>query len=267
VDYQDFMMNEHDKFKAECAAEVGVQGSDQRLQLLTHDWILNAAKHKYSYHFEWLGRPIIQHPQDMIGVQQLLWQVKPDLIIETGIARGGSLIYYASLLELIAQCGGPHQSRVIGIDVDIREHNREAILAHPMSKRIDMVQGSSTAQETFLKVGELARSAKNVFVCLDSNHTHEHVLEELRLFAPLVSPGSYCVVFDTIIADMPPDSFPDRAWTKSRNPKSAVYEYLQELQARPTKGADGTPLQFRIDKHIEQLLLISVAPDGFLRRE
>jgi cephalosporin hydroxylase len=259
-------MNDHDRFKTECAAEVAAQGENGELRDLTLEWVLKAAAHKYSYHFEWLGRPIIQHPQDMIGVQQLLWQVQPDLIIETGVARGGSMIFYASILELIALCGGPQNGRVIGIDLDIRDHNREAIEAHPMSKRIKLIQGSSTAPETFAEVQRLMTPGEKVFVCLDSNHTHEHVLDELRLYAPLVGRGSYCAVFDTIIADMPADAFPNRPWTRTRNPKSAVMEYLADLQMGTAKGADGEKLQFQIDREIENLMLITVAPDGFLRR-
>lgn len=259
-------MSDHDQFKAECAAEVAKQGQDQALRAATLEWVLKAAKHKYSYHFDWLGRPIIQHPQDMVGAQQLLWQVQPDLVIETGVARGGSMIFFASILELIAQCGGPKNARVIGVDIDIRAHNRAAIEAHPMAKRIELVQGSSTAQDTFAAVRKLANGYKKVLVCLDSNHTHEHVLHELKLYAPLVSKGSYCVVYDTIIEDMPADSFPDRPWTKARNPKSAVREYMSGLQAKPVNGTDGAPLQFRVDHEIENLMLITVAPDGFLRR-
>lgn len=259
-------MSDHDDFKKECAAEVAAQGKDRELRDLTLEWVLKAAEYKYSYHFEWLGLPIIQHPQDMVGVQQLLWKVQPDLIIETGVARGGSMIFYASILELIALCGGPQNGKVIGVDIDIRKHNRDAIEAHPMARRIELVQGSSIAPETFAEVRRLAKGHGKILVCLDSNHTHEHVLDELRLYAPLVSRGSYCIVFDTIIADMPEDAFPDRPWSKARNPKSAVAEYLEGLRTNPAAGLDGAPLQLTIDREIENLMLITVAPDGFLLR-
>lgn len=259
-------MNDHEKFKADCASEVAAQGADEDLRRKTHEWILSAAKHKYSYHFEWLGRPIIQHPQDMVGLQQLIWSVQPDLIVETGIARGGSLIFSASMLELLALCGGPANGRVIGVDIDIRAHNREAIEAHPMAKRIQMVQGSSIDASTYRQVAQLARGSERVMVLLDSNHTHEHVLDELRLYAPMVSRGSYCIVYDTIVADMPADAFPDRPWTKERNPKSAVHAYLEEIARERRLGADGEALAFDVDKHIEAQMLITVAPDGFLKR-
>lgn len=259
-------MTEHDKFKAECAAEIAQQGADMTLHELTSKWIARATEHKYSYHFEWLGRPVIQYPQDLIGVQQLLWKVQPDLIIETGIARGGSLIFYASILELIAQCGGSQNAKILGIDIDIREHNESAILAHPMSKRIEMIQGSSVSNETFSKVNEFAANYKKILVCLDSNHTHQHVLDELKLYAPLVSKGSYCIVFDTIVENLPENSGPSRPWSKTDNPKTAVREYLKQLDHYPQNAADGSPLNLSIDKEIDAQLLITVAPDGFLRR-
>ena len=260
-------MIEHDKFKADCSDEIREQGSDVTLKDLTKRWIAKASEYKYSYHFEWLGRPVIQHPQDMVGVQQLLWAVQPDLIIETGIARGGSLIFYASILELIAQCGGSNDAKILGIDIDIREHNRSAILSHPMSKRIEMIQGSSISGDTIDRVRNFAKNYKKVLVCLDSNHTHQHVLEELKLYAPLVSKGSYCVVFDTIVEDMPENSGPNRPWGKSDNPKTAVWEFLKQLGEFSHSASDGDPLRLTIDKEIENQLLITVAPDGFLRRD
>lgn len=260
-------MTEHENFKAECAAEIQRQGSDSSLKEITAKWIAKATEYKYSYHFEWLGRPVIQYPQDLIGVQQLLWAVQPDLIIETGIARGGSLIFYASILELIAQCGGSPNAKILGVDIDIRDHNKSAILSHPMAKRIEMIQGSSVSSETFERVQNFAKDYNRILVCLDSNHTHEHVLEELKLYAPLVSKGSYCVVFDTIVEDLPENSGPNRPWGKSDNPKTAVWEYLKTLNESSSRGADGQPLLFSIDKEIENQLLITVAPDGFLRRD
>ena len=259
-------MNDHKKFKKECEEEIHRQGADNNLKKLTQGWIARAAKYKYSYHFNWLGRPIIQYPQDMIGVQQLLWNIQPDLIIETGIARGGSLIFYASLLELIAHCGGSKNAMVLGVDIDIRGHNHKEIISHPMSKRIEMIQGSSIEQETYRLVIEYARNYKKILVCLDSNHVRDHVLEELKLYAPLVSKGSYCVVFDTIIEDLPINSCPTRPWGKSNNPKTAVFDFLKILEAKKTKAVDGELLSFRIDKVIESQLLITASPNGFLIR-
>nr|WP_287601777.1 cephalosporin hydroxylase family protein [Thiothrix sp.] len=209
---------------------------------------------KYSYSFSWLGRPIIQYPQDILAMQELIWSIQPDLIIETGIAHGGSLIFSASMLELNAACGGSQVAEVLGVDIDIRAHNREAIEAHPMSKRISMIQGSSIAPDIIAQVKAKAAGKQRVLVCLDSNHTHEHVLAELEAYAPLTSVGSYCVVFDTIVEDMPAEMFPDRPWEPGNNPKTAVWEYIK---AHP---------EFEIDKQVDHKLLISVAPDGYLKR-
>ena len=218
----------------------------------------------YSYNFEWLSRPIIQYPQDIVAMQELIWQIKPDLIIETGIAHGGSLIMSASMLALIDYCEAVEagelidpsatRRRVLGIDIDIRSHNREAIQVHPMSHRIDMIEGSSTASEIIAQVQLYAKDYKRVLVCLDSNHTHEHVLAELEAYAPLTSKESYCVVFDTIIEDLPEDSFPSRSWGKGNNPKTAVSEYLK------------THPEFEVDNSIQDKIMITVAPDGYLKR-
>jgi cephalosporin hydroxylase len=187
-------------------------------------------------------------------MQEIIWQVKPDLIIETGIAHGGSLIFSASMLELNAACGGPQKAEVLGIDIDIRSHNREAIEAHSMFRRISMLEGSSIAPEIITQAQEKARNKKCVLIALDSNHTHEHVLAELQAYAPLTSVGSYCVVFDSFVEDVPADVFPDRPWGPGNNPKTAIWEYLK------------THPEFEIDKHIENKLLITVAPDGYLKR-
>ncbi|KLU02618.1 Cephalosporin hydroxylase [Rhodopirellula islandica] len=247
-------MTPYEEFKAECDHEVVAQGKSQELQDATRNWIHQANAHKYSYHFEWLGRPIIQYPQDIVAVQELIWATQPDLIIETGIAHGGSLILSASLLELNAACGGSQDAKVVGVDIDIREHNRRAIEEHPMSKRIEMIQGSSVAPEIVAQVAELASEKERVLVFLDSNHTHDHVLAELKAYAPMTSVGSYCVVFDTIIEDLPEDMFPDRPWGKGDNAKTAVHEYI------------GDNDDFLIDKAYNDKLLITVAPDGFLKR-
>ena len=209
---------------------------------------------QYSYNFSWLGRPIIQYPQDIVAMQELIWTVQPDLIIETGIAHGGSLIFSASMLELNAACGGPADARVIGVDIDIRAHNRRAIEAHPMFRRITMIQGSSVDPEIVEKVRTLASDRPRVLVCLDSNHTHEHVLAELSFYAPLVSRGSYCVVFDTVVERLPKDQFLDRPWGPGNNPMTAVQKFLK---VHP---------EFQIDERFDHKLLVSVAPQGYLRK-
>lgn len=235
------------QFVRECEAEISAQAADQKVQGLARDFFNESARHKYSYHFSWMGRPIIQLPQDMIAMQELVWRIKPDLIIECGIAHGGSIIYYASLLQLLGH------GEVLGIDVDIRPHNRQAIEEHPMAQRITMLEGSSIVPEMVAKVRQLAEG-KKVIVVLDSNHTHDHVLEELRHYAPLVSVDSYCVVMDTVVEDMPADFFPDRPWGHGDNPKTAVWQYLKE-------NAD-----FEVDQQLQNKLLLTVAPDGYLRR-
>jgi cephalosporin hydroxylase len=243
-------MNEIEKFQAEVASNIQSLSADTDVQALSRIWLREITPHKYTYNFTWLGRPLIQLPQDMLAVQEIVWRVKPDLIIETGIAHGGSLIYSASLLELLGGNG-----RVLGIDIDIRAHNRQAIEQHPMSKRIDMIQGSSIDPATLEKVRGYATGKKNILVMLDSNHTHEHVLKELQMFSPLVTAGSYLIVFDTLIEDLPASFFDQsvRPWGKGNNPKTAVHEFL--------KSTD----RFAIDADIHNKLLITVAPDGYLK--
>jgi cephalosporin hydroxylase len=235
-------------FEMDKKQNISKLGADENLHLLSTKWIEHVSRMNYSYNFTWLGRPIIQFPQDVIAIQELIWKVKPDLIIETGIAHGGSLIFSASMMELLG--GNGH---VLGIDIDIRKHNRVEIESHPMFKRITMIQGSSTDPEIAKKVYALARGKKKILVVLDSMHTHDHVAKELELYSPLVSSGSYLIVFDTIIEDMPDNFFPDRPWGKGDNPKTAVWEFL--------KNND----RFIIDKEMENKLLITVAPDGYLK--
>jgi len=258
-------MNEnYVQFRKECADEVRLQAADDKLRQLSGEWIIAANQHKYSYHYELMGRPIIQYPQDIVAMQELIWKTKPDLIIETGIAHGGSLVLSASMLAILDLCeaietGGiinPSLSRrkVLGVDIDIRAHNRAAIEAHPMASRIQMIQGSSIAPEIIGEVHSVAANYRRVLVILDSNHTHEHVLAELAAYAPLASLGSYCVVMDTVVEELPEELFPDRPWGPGNNPKTAVREYLE------------THAEFEIDEAIDNKLLISVAPEGYLKR-
>jgi len=203
---------------------------------------------KYCYNFTWMGRPIIQYPQDIIAMQEIVWKLKPDLIIETGIAHGGSIIFYASLLEMIGK------GEVVGIDIDIRKHNREAIEAHSMFNRITMIEDSSISTTTVKKIAKIAKNKKSILVCLDSNHTHDHVLKELELYSPFVTMDSYLVVFDTIVEDLPDNFYPDRPWGKGNNPKTAVAEFLKNNRS------------FEVDTEIQNKLLITAAPDGYLKR-
>jgi len=264
-------------FEQEVQSRMEDNGKNALLLRATSEFMQRSIMANYSYNFSWLSRPIIQYPQDMVAMQELIWQVKPDLIIETGIAHGGSLILSASMLALLDYCEAVEarttfdpkaaRRRVLGIDIDIRAHNRAAIEAHPMSHRIDMIQGSSVAPEIVEQVREIAKNYKRILVCLDSNHTHDHVLAELEAYAPLTSMDSYCVVFDTIIEDMPDGLFPDRPWGKGNNPKTAVWEYLRRLKEEGRGAADGAPLYFEVDKMVENKLLITVAPDGYLKRK
>ena len=247
-------MNQNEKFNEEVKVRINNNSKDNELQKVSSDFFMNSLKKGYAYNFSWMGRPIIQYPQDMIAMQEIIWDVKPDMIIETGIAHGGSLIFSASMLTLLEACGEIKEGRVLGIDIDIREHNKQAIQEHPMSKKITMFEGSSIDKDMIKRVHDFAKQGKKILVCLDSNHTHNHVLSELKAYADLVSVGSYCVVFDTIIEDMPKDSFPDRPWDIGDNPKTAVWEYLKENDC------------FKIDKDIENKLLITVTPDGFLKK-
>ena len=243
-----------DTFEQEVKERIMANGQNADLRTSAEAFMRESTVPKYSYNFSWLGRPIIQYPQDIVAMQEIIWQVQPDLIIETGIAHGGSLIFYASMLALNAVCGGPQDASVLGVDIDIRAHNREAIEKHPMFKRISMIQGSSVAPEIIEQVKAKAVGKRRVLVCLDSLHTHDHVLAELEAYAPLTSVGSYCVVFDTVIEDMPAHMFPDRPWGPGNNPKTAVREYLK------------THPEFEIDKSVQHKLLITVAPDGYLKR-
>lgn len=249
-------MNEHDRFIKECKEEIITQGKSTQIKRLSHEWICHPELIRYSYHFSWLGRPIIQYPQDIVAMQELLWQAQPDLIIETGIARGGSLIFYASMLELNALCGGPENAHVLGIDIDIRQHNKEAVENHPIFKtgRISMLKGSSIDPVIIQKVKSFSRGYSKIMVVLDSNHTHEHVLTELEVYTPLVSKDCYCVVFDTIVEQMPKDAYPERPWGVGNNPATAVNEFLTHHP------------EFYMDAEIDDKLLITVAPGGYLKR-
>ena len=237
-----------DQFEERNAEKIREMGRDSELRELSRQWFERSSRFEYSYHFRWLGLPILQFPQDVVALQEIVWKVKPRLVVETGVARGGSLVFYASLLEMI---GG--EGTVVGIDVDIRPHNRAAIEGHPLSKRIVLLSGSSTDEEVLSRVKGMAEGSAPVLVVLDSNHTHEHVLEELRSYAPLVSEGSYLVVLDTVIGDMPESFSSDRPWGPGRNPGTAVEQFLREN--------DG----FEVDRMLESKLQITVAPGGYLK--
>jgi len=218
------------------------------------DFMVESVHAKYSFNFSWLGRPIIQYPQDLVAIQEIIWQVKPNLVVETGVAHGGSAVFLASLLELNAHAGGPKDAEVWCVEIDLRSHNREALVAHPMYPRVKVFDGSSLDADIAATIARKASSCERVLVVLDSNHTHEHVLRELWLYAPLVTVGSYCVVFDTVIEDLEAVEFTDRPWGKGNNPKTAVAEFLRSND------------DFVVDSSIDEKLLISAAPGGYLKR-
>jgi cephalosporin hydroxylase len=241
-------MSEVARFFAKVQESIDSLRADAAVRQATLNWVNAIAPHNYTYNFTWLGRPVIQFPQDLAALQEIIWDTRPNLIVETGIAHGGSLIFHASMLRLLGNAG-----RVLGVDIDIREHNRAEIEAHPMFERIDMIQGSSTNATIAAQVTAAAAKAKCVMVVLDSNHTHAHVFRELELYAPLVTKECYLVVCDTLIEDMPAGSFPDRPWDKGNNPRTAVDAYLK------------TTSRFEVDQDIDAKLQISVAPGGYLK--
>lgn len=265
-----------DEFKASVSRSIQTIGENKEFLDLSNTWLQKCIPLSYMHNFSWLGRPIIQIPQDSYAMQEMIWAVKPDLIIETGIAHGGSLVLSASMLALIDYCDAVEQGtvldpkashrKVLGVDIDIRAHNRAAIEAHPLSHKIEMIQGSSTSAQTFEQVKAAAKGYNTIMVFLDSNHTHDHVLDELELYAPLTSKGSYCAVWDTLIEDMPQDMYPDRPWGPGDNPKTAVWEYMRRLQDEGRTASDGTPLAFEYDRRLEHKIAVTVSRDGFLKR-
>ncbi|MCF7900124.1 cephalosporin hydroxylase family protein [Candidatus Babeliales bacterium] len=237
------------KFNKEKSVNNERLSTETNIKDVSLEWLAKTYRYRYPYNFSWLGVPIIQYPQDIMAMQEIIWSVQPDLIIETGIAHGGSLLFYASMLELL---GGDR--RVIGVDINLKKHNRDIIEAHPHSQRISMVEGSSSSEQVFKEVEYLARGRKKILVCLDSSHAHAHVLKELELYSPFVSQGSYLVVFDTLVEILPDTFFEKRSWSKGDNPYSAVQEFLK------------TNTDFEVDTKIDQKLLITANPQGYLKR-
>lgn len=241
-------MNDQE-FEKRNRAAIEAMAADTRLGEVTQEWFEASYRHEYSYHFRWMGLPIIQYPQDIVALQEIVWELRPDAIVETGIARGGSLILYSSLFEMMGTDGV-----VVGVDIDIREPNRRAIEGHPLAKRIEMIEGSSIDDEVVRQVAASIEGRRSVMVVLDSNHTHEHVLAELEIYSKFVTPHNYLIVFDTIVEYMPEGTYPDRPWGPGDNPMSAVQEFL------------GTNPDFEVDSDLSSKLLITAAPGGYLRR-
>lgn len=252
------------KFRAERKDAVDSYTRDVGFSGLSQDWLRESMQRRYVYNFDWLGRPIIQYPQDMVAIQEIIWATRPDVVIETGIAHGGSLVLSASMLAMLDLCDAsqagvmlnPRASnrKVVGIDIDIRPHNRAAIEGHPLSSRIQMIEGSSIAPDTVSRVRDAVGDAQRVMVCLDSMHTHDHVLAELEAYAPLVTKDCYLVVFDSFVENMPKGFFDDRPWDVGDNPMTALNVWLPDHP------------EFEQDKTMDAKLQITVAPNGYLRR-
>jgi cephalosporin hydroxylase len=256
-------MKNIDNFYQERKKNIDAMTSDASLSSVGLDFLCDTAKYNYCYNFDWMSRPIIQYPQDIVAFQEIVWKVKPDLIIEMGVARGGSLIFSASLLAMLDLCEHGEVKltprtdkprRVLGVDIDIRSHNLDALKAHPLYSRLSLIEGSSIDRDVIQKVKEIAKDYNNILVCLDSNHTHDHVIAELDAYSSLTSPGSYCIVFDTVIEDMPIEMHNNRHWGAGNSPKTAVKEFINKNS------------EFKIDKSIQDKILITAAPDGYLKR-
>lgn len=247
-------MNPIEEFTSERKQRIASYSNDTEFKELSNKWLELSMRRKYVYNFEWMGRPVIQNPADLMVVQELIWKIQPDTIIETGIAHGGSIIFHASMMALNTFAGGPKNFKVIGVDIDIREHNKQEILKNPLSEHISLIQGSSIETSTVEQVKKATEGSKKIMVFLDSNHTHDHVTQELKLYSPFVSTNSYCIVFDTFVENMPDDLFPDRPWSRGNNPLTAVQEFLKENR------------NFETDRELDNKVLVSSAPGGFLKR-
>lgn len=240
-------MFDREEFERSKIETANAQGQDASLCRIAQDFVIAADRHGYGYQWTWLGMPIIQLPADIVATQEIIWQTKPDVIIETGIAWGGSVVMYASLLQLIGK------GRVIAVDTVLPEKNRTQIMKYPFSNRISLIEGSSSDEAVVAQVKSLVGPNESVMLLLDSNHTHQHVLDELRLYAPLVTKGQYLIVSDTIIEDIPPQNR-ERPWGVGNNPKTALRAYMQETAA------------FEVDEHVNNKLLATYTPGGYLRR-
>lgn len=240
--------NDYSEFLEKRKTNVKNCSKDTDLDFISNKWFVKSFEHNYSYNFDWLGLPIIQYPQDIVAIQEIIWQTKPDVIIETGVARGGSIIFHASILHLLNSNG-----RVVGIDIDIRSHNRKAIEDHPLSFRVNLLQGSSIEIATVAAVKNLLKPSDKIMVVLDSNHTHDHVLKELVLYSPFVTKGCYLIVLDTCVEDLPDNLFNNRPWGKGNNPKTATQEFMK------------TTDRFEIDESIHNKLVLTAARDGYLK--
>ena len=240
-------MDDRDAFEAESRRKAAAMAQDSEVSDLAVRTFAASDRHDFSYFWRWLGLPIIQTPDDILAMQEIIWETRPQVIVETGFARGGSAVFYSSILSLIGA------GSVVSVDIDIREHNRAAVEQHPCGERVSFVEGSSTAPETLEQVQALIPDGARVMVVLDSNHTHEHVLGELRLYGPLVTEGQFLVISDTVIEDIPPQAHRPRDWGPGNSPRTAVQQYLGETD------------RFEVDAWINSKLLITSSRGGYLR--
>ena len=247
-------MNDELEFTNDVKTRIATQGRDLDLVNSAEKFLEAGLKTKYIYNFSWLGRPIIQTPQDIVALQEVVFTTKPDVIIDIGIARGGSIVFFASMLELNALYGGNGDAKVLGIEIDLRSHNRNAIKDSPLSKRIELIDGSSLSPEVISQVTKFIKNKKTVMVCLDSLHTHAHVLAELEVYSKFVTSGAYCIVFDTSIEGMDDSLFKDRPWKTGNSPGSAVKEFLSREE------------DFLIDESINNQLIVTMNKNGYLKR-
>ncbi|MDR1872598.1 MAG: cephalosporin hydroxylase family protein [Deltaproteobacteria bacterium] len=245
------MSEELDRFYREKAARIKDLGVNQPFREASRGFLKESLKVDYSYNFSWLGRPIIQYPQDIVALQEIIWATKPKLIVETGVAHGGTSVFLASMLELL---GG--EGMVLSLDIEIRAHNRPLIENHPLAKRIKLLEGDSIGPEAIAEAQSLAERYGPTMVMLDSSHTHDHVLAELRLYSKLVTKGCYLVVFDGVVEQFPElYSNNARPWGPGNNPLTATRAFLAEND------------DFIIDWDLLNKLAITAAPEGYLIRK
>ena len=257
-----------EQYRQDIVDRVSGYRSNVALQDASHEFFgqIGIGRANYVYNFFWLGVPIVQIPQDLQAMQEIIWEVKPDLIIETGVAWGGSLMFSASMIAILEACGEISNGRVVGIDIEIRPHNKANLAAHPLIKKITLLEGGSIDEDIVSQVRDIARQHKRIMVCLDSNHTHDHVLAELEAYAPMVTLGSYCMVGDTVIEDAPEAMTSARPWGKGNSPKSALWEYLRRVREEGRTSLNGDPMSWEIDRFIEDKIVLTGSPDGYLKR-
>ena len=240
-------MFNRDDFEADKRRNARIQSQDRILRDIARDFIIQSDKCGYGYQWTWLGLPVIQMPQDIVLTQEIIWECKPDVIIETGIAWGGSVVLYASILQLIGK------GKVVGVDLNLMDHVTAQIMAYPFSERIHLYKGSSTHPDIVARVRSHIEPGQSVMLLLDSNHTHEHVLAELKLYAPLITKGQFLIVSDTVVDDIPPQGHRPRPWGPGNNPKTALVSYL--------KSTD----RFVVDDYLNSKLMLTYSPEGYCR--